>query len=331
MGDSRVLGKLADRALLVGLRSALGKARMADAEVVRFIAEVDRRKLYREQGCSSMFRYCVERLGMSEGAAYRRIKVARLVRRLPVVLEHLSDGRVHLAAVDALAAHLDRQNVVLVLGRARRKSLREVQQLVVELAQQPDVRTTIRRVPVAQSTQTEAALQTELLSSKRFEPAKSATIRPLAPARYHVSFTASEELKQHIERAKELAGHGANVEALIEDAMALLVAKLEQDRLGVAGRKAPKVANPRGRYIAKAIKREVFERDGGRCTHIGSGGHRCSERTGLQLDHVVPHALGGASTAANLRLRCGPHNQLHAEVCFGPLFVESKRERPGSP
>ena len=108
--------------------------------------------------------------------------------------------------------------------------------------------------------------------------------------------------------------------------MELLVAELEKKKLGVAGRKAGKVANPRGRYIAKAVARAVHDRDGGQCTFRDESG-RCSERTGLHFDHVVPHALGGESTADNLRLRCGPHNQLHAERCFGPLFVAGKRGR----
>ncbi|MBT8495739.1 MAG: HNH endonuclease, partial [Deltaproteobacteria bacterium] len=73
--------------------------------------------------------------------------------------------------------------------------------------------------------------------------------------------------------------------------------------------------------------RTVHDRDGGQCTFRDESGRRCSERTGLHFDHVVPHALGGESTVDNLRLRCGPHNQLHAEQCFGPLFVERRRAR----
>jgi hypothetical protein len=37
----------------------------------------------------------------------------------------------------------------------------------------------------------------------------------------------------------------------------------------------------------------------------------------LELDHVVPVALGGASTIANLRVRCRGHNLLDAEQVFG--------------
>jgi hypothetical protein len=253
--------------------------------------------------------------------------VARLSRELPAALSYLAQGRVHLAGLYMLAPHLTAENLDDVLVRASGLGKREIEKLVAELAPKPDVKTTVRKVPVRRQAQAEIAIapSVELPPGAVAKPAK---VQPLAPARYHVSFTASEALKDNLERAQELAGHGATVEALIEGAMALLVAELEKNKLGVAGRKAGKVANPRGRYIAKAVKREVFERDGGRCSFVDERGRRCSERKGLELDHVVPFARGGSSTAENLRLRCRAHNQLHAEISFGPLFVAGKRAGP---
>ena len=46
----------------------------------------------------------------------------------------------------------------------------------------------------------------------------------------------------------------------------------------------------------------VWERDGGRCTECGTD-------FDLQYDHVIPVALGGATTAENLQLLCGPCNR----------------------
>jgi hypothetical protein len=342
MGDLRISKEMSDQVLLVGLKKAVSRSLVADAEVIRFIAEVDARRLYREQACSSMFTYCVEELGMSEGAAYRRIRVARLYRDLPEVLDALELGRVHLVGLHLLAAHLNDNNVDELLARAEGKSKRQIEALVCELAPKPDVPASIRKVrartatrtssrsergeagPLLQAGQRSAASE---LFPETVEGAKSAEVRPLAPARYRVQFTAGEALKSNLDRARELAGHGATVEELIEDAVALLVEELEKNKLG-AGRKAGKVANPRGRYIARSVRRQVFERDGGRCTFVDERGRRCSERKGLHFDHVVPHARGGTSTADNLRLRCGPHNQLHADECFGPLFMADKRSGP---
>jgi HNH endonuclease len=49
--------------------------------------------------------------------------------------------------------------------------------------------------------------------------------------------------------------------------------------------------------IPQAVRLAVFQRDGGRC--VSCGGDQ-----GLEFDHVIPIALGGASTEGNLQLLC---------------------------
>lgn len=56
------------------------------------------------------------------------------------------------------------------------------------------------------------------------------------------------------------------------------------------------------RTIPKAVREEVYERDGGRCVDCGS-------REFLQYDHLLPLARGGSNTADNIELRCAPRNQ----------------------
>ncbi len=343
MANGRALSSLTNQVLVRKLEVLIREGYKLDAEMLRFIGEVDRRRLYREHACSSMFSFCTERLGMSEDAAYKRIRVARAARALPIMLQYLESGRIHISGLSVLAAHLTAENAKVLLARAAGKSKRQIEVIVRELAPKPDVAASIRKVsvvrPAALTPFTQVApapvdgpVATPVLPS----PRKAARITPLAPTRYHVKFTASEKLKNNLDRAKELAGFGAKVEDLFEQAMELLVEKLDKDRLGVAGHRARKKHNhetrapTRSRYIAKAVKREVFDRDNGRCTYVDNNDHRCTERHSLQLDHVVPHALGGESTANNLRLLCGPHNGLHAEECFGPLFIAQRREAPTS-
>jgi 5-methylcytosine-specific restriction endonuclease McrA len=74
------------------------------------------------------------------------------------------------------------------------------------------------------------------------------------------------------------------------------------------------------------VKRAVWQRDGGRCTFVGTNGHRCETRRGLEFDHAEPLARGGQATIANLRLRCRAHNQYEAEREFGSDFMRRKRE-----
>src|SRR5690606_21563369 len=80
--------------------------------------------------------------------------------------------------------------------------------------------------------------------------------------------------------------------------------------------------------VRAAVKREVWQRDGARCTYV-DGRTRCRETAFLQLHHVNPHAKGGPPSAANLTLRCHAHNALAAEQDFGRDFVRAKRDARG--
>ena len=75
---------------------------------------------------------------------------------------------------------------------------------------------------------------------------------------------------------------------------------------------APPAPQPqaRDRAIPAAVKRQVWERDRGCCSYVDRGsGRRCSSRHLLQIDHILPFALGGSAEPGNLRLLCAAHHR----------------------
>ena len=67
----------------------------------------------------------------------------------------------------------------------------------------------------------------------------------------------------------------------------------------------------RSRYIPAPVRREVWRRDGGCCSYVDPhSGRRCGSRFLLELDHIVPFALGGSAEPGNLRVLCAAHNRL---------------------
>ena len=78
---------------------------------------------------------------------------------------------------------------------------------------------------------------------------------------------------------------------------------------------APKRHARACRAVPAAIRRQVWQRDGGRCRYVDPvTGRRCSSRHLLQVDHVFPYALGGGAEPDNLRLLCHAHHRdRHAE------------------
>ncbi len=65
-----------------------------------------------------------------------------------------------------------------------------------------------------------------------------------------------------------------------------------------------------GRAIPAAVRREVWQRDGGRCSYVDPRtGRRCASRHLLEIDHRIPYARGGGAERANLRLLCAAHHR----------------------
>jgi len=71
-------------------------------------------------------------------------------------------------------------------------------------------------------------------------------------------------------------------------------------------------ARPRasGRAIPAAVRRQVWQRDGGRCRYLDRRtGRRCNSRHLIEIDHILPYALGGGADPGNLRLLCHAHHR----------------------
>jgi len=85
-------------------------------------------------------------------------------------------------------------------------------------------------------------------------------------------------------------------------------------------------AAPRSRHVPAAVRREVFQRDGGRCSYVDERGERCRETRCLELHHRQPFGMKGDHAASNLTLHCLAHNALAAELDFGRQHVAEHRD-----
>ena len=326
--------EFSDDQLLVEVQRLAGSEREATARLVAALAELDARRLYLGQGCSSMFTYCVQVLHLAEHAAYNRIEAARAARRFPVILTLLADGCVHLTAVRLLAGHLTEANHLDVLREASHKSKREVEQIVARLQPRPDVPASVRKVPsmqaaaAAQPGPVEAHSAAALVAAPVEGPAPPRVlVAPLAPERYKVQFTVSRDTHDKLRRVQDLLRHqipSGDPAAIFDRALTMLLEELERKRLAVTARpRAVKPTDTHGRHVPAAVRRAVWTRDGGRCRFEGAVG-RCTETGLLEFHHVVPYASRGPTTAENLELRCAAHNRYEAERYFG-LFVREVR------
>jgi hypothetical protein len=239
---------LSDDALVASLRDICASARRLDVRLIAHLIEVEDRRLHLAMACSSLFDFCVRRLGMSEGAAFRRINAARLVRRFPGLAAHLESGHLHLSTLVLLRDHLSESNVEALVAAVAGKTKREVEELLARRAPRPDVPATIRKLPAAlpspAPTPSPAPVCGSAMSSSA-SPRPSARIEPLSEARYKVQVTVSAALREKLERAKDLMRHrnpSGDLAVVVEQALDALVAKLEKERLA---KTQPPAANRR--------------------------------------------------------------------------------------
>ncbi|HWA77970.1 MAG TPA: hypothetical protein VG937_36800 [Polyangiaceae bacterium] len=504
------LSGVSDERLLRDLRGFVASGARMDASVVAHLAEVEERRLHLKAAASSLFDYCLRRLGFSESEAFHRITAARLARRFPVIFEMLGARSIHLSGLRVLRDHLTAENHRELLAAAGGKSKKEVEILVATLAPRPDVASRLRKLPArrvaraspvdelasmpeadhsrsvaaaslpqmrgelasgvmqsrdyntaqgpdqrtnqstgqctnqstgqrtdqstgqctdqstgqytnqstgqctaqstgqctAQSTgqctehrtagqctdqrtagsadereercteQSEGLGARELCASNaqavslldrgslssragrgeadelaRRRSSRMRALEPLSGTRYLLRVCVGSEFKAKLGRARDLMSHGnpsGELAVVLERALDLLVERLEKQRFAKIERPpAPRKLseNLRGpsnrgeqerkremasieqrgltrRHVPNEVRRAVAERDGERCTYVDEEGRRCPSRVFLQLHHEVAHALGGASTVANLRVLCGSHNRWLAERDFGRAHQE---------
>ncbi len=354
--DSNLLSavaQLSNTELLARVKHLAEREREATAALIAHLAELDTRRVYLAEGCSSLFTYCTQVLHLSEHAAYGRIEAARAVRRFPVILERLGEGSVTLTTVGLLASHLTSENHRDLLDMARHQSKRQVEELVARLRPQPAVPSSVRRLPTASHTTAQPTAPAEAAASPQPAgnghrvtsvglpsaapappPARPAVVAPLAPQRYKVQFTASAETYEKLRLAQALLRHqipDGDLGTIVNRALTALVQELAKQKFAATDRpRGSRGTVPGSRHIPAEVKRAVWLRDGGRCAFVSRDGRRCTERGFLEFHHVAPYGAGGESTADNIQLRCRAHNGYEAERYFGRRPPSVVREPCGS-
>jgi len=183
----------------------------------------------------------------------------------------------------------------------------------------------------------------ELSAPARISPIESAPIpqvvvpvaarprvMPLSPERYGIQLTVSKTTRDKLFYARDLLSHAipsGDLEQVLERALDALIPALERSKFAATDKPRPRsgASSKDPRHIPAHVKRAVWNRDGGCCTHVDEQGHRCAERKFLEYDHEEPVARGGEATVKRVRLRCRAHNQHAAERVFGAAFMENKR------
>jgi hypothetical protein len=332
-----IAARLSDDALLARLKLLAGRERDATVELVAHLAELDARKTHLGEGPGSLYVYCRDALHLSEDAAWNRAATASAVRRYPLILDWLADGSLSVTTVRVLRPVLTPENHLAVLTEARHRSKKEAELIVARLKPQPDVPSSIRKLPVPApivSPPVATMPQGEERPAPRPAvvfppPVHRPVVAPIAPDRYRVQFTVSKATHDKLRRVQDLLRReirDGDPAVIFDRALTLLLREVEKKKLAAATRPRPPQGTREGsRDIPAHVRRAVWRRDEGRCAFEGRSG-RCTERAFLEWHHVRPHGHQGPATVENISLRCRAHNVYESELVFGRFDPSVVRE-----
>lgn len=325
-----------DRQLLKDLQHLVHRDHKFESELIAILGEVDARRLYLEQAHPSVFQFCVSVLHFAEGVAYKRIAVARAARKHPELLRAVEAGELHLTAASLIAPHLTDENTADWLACARHRTAQEVRHQIADRNPKPDVQTSVRRapkprrrVPRASGADDDGAQPTTQEPQEPQEPRKARS-EPLGAERYCIRFVADREAHAQLQELRCLLRSSipdGDVGKILTRAIGVLLEQIRKQKIAScssprpirasSGKSGNREAKNPSRHIPAAIRREVWKRDGGRCTFRSRTGRQCGSLHYLEFHHQVPWACCREHTTSNIALRCRGHNQYEAELAFG--------------
>jgi hypothetical protein len=148
MRDRYRLGGLENDELLAALSALMLRERELLSDFLAHLAELDERRLFLDLGYPSLFAYCTEKLGLSRSSAGRRIAAARVCRKFPEVFARVARGELQLSVLCELGKYLNSQNATELFEACRGKSYELALEILAARFPKPDVRDSIRRMPV---------------------------------------------------------------------------------------------------------------------------------------------------------------------------------------
>ncbi len=280
---------------------------------VYFMKEADRRRDWAAD-YSSFRDYCTKKMKMSDSDFYRKHAIMKTLEELPEIESKMIDGTLNQATVSRAVQFFNRE--------AR------LDQRALSKKEKRDVFDQIENLSERQVERELAILSPDIASPDRVRPPDKSFERIV-----------DESLEVKFERLRELLapqfrGRPSETEflhALADIALEKLdpgqpvhtERKAKRDRVKARVASASEGLQATARVAPSAsMKREDRKRCENRCAHVSLlTGEKCGSTFALELDHIVPVALGGQTSVENLRLVCRNHNQKYAVDKMGRYNV----------
>ena len=338
--------KLSDSELLEQTEKAVLVERESTNLVLDHLREIQSRRLYARLGFSSMFEYCTQHLKYCNSGAQLRIDAMRLSLELPEIKESLEKGDLSLSVIGSFQKFVRHENYKRdkkyskeekqdLLKQVESKSRVEAEKVFAEISPEAFPKEKVR---ILSGTQSElrfvadeelmeliAEMKAKLQQKGNTDPSyaeifKSGLRKALKKEKSRALPTQAMAEKEFAGVSKAFASPNSTSSAEVKLGAGAQTTSPEEVRGTKKGVGKTFAKQPRAQriYIAVFEKKTAFDRAGEQCTYFSEiTGKRCTEKHFLQVEHIIPVAMGGSSEQENLTVLCACHNRLSAIDSFG--------------
>lgn len=188
----------------------------SEIELIEILEKVDKNRVYYHQGFSSLFKYTVDALGLSEEVAYIFINVSRKTREVPALKEAIKTGSITVSKAKKITSVLTPQNQNYWLDMAKTATKRILEKTVASCAPASAVREQFTYVnPGLEVTEKVKVLSLEVLSPHAIDGLET----PKEKTRVQLQVGVSEALMLKIRRAQDLLSQKRQSSVGLEDTL----------------------------------------------------------------------------------------------------------------
>lgn len=288
-----------DEALIISnLKELVQKERNLKAEIICYLYVVQKRRIFAKYNYSDIYKFCQKHLGYTEAESQRRISAMFLLTELPEIEEKITQGKLSLTSL-SMAQSLFRRESKLKNAFTKEEKL----ELLINL-----------------ENKSTRECEKELLKHSSEPVLIKEQTKQISPDLVEYKYIGSTSFGEKIQKLKDLRSNKNNelstieimeelIDKAIKEELSMLTPKPEND---LKLRRTVSVArqSKNTSYVGKNEKRQVFHKYQNQCSFIDhSINQRCDSQKYLQIDHIIPIAIGGTSAIENLRVLCRAHNQ----------------------
>ncbi|MES2768166.1 MAG: HNH endonuclease signature motif containing protein [Bdellovibrionota bacterium] len=300
------INTLSNIALENKLKELISSERKLLHLILLHIREVDKRKIYLERACSSLFEYLTKKLGYSSSAAQRRIEASRLLREVPVLAEKIEKGTLNLTQVGEFA-------------KAIKQKERESSEKITS-AVKSDL---LQKIENKSSFETQKLLAQELdLNLKQPEQNQIQKDESV-----HLQITLTKTQYEKLLKCKDMNAHkllqnnqGTGLAEVIEVLSDKFLNENKRSTSAPAVNRIGNIANESNKTLSLKTKKIILSQQ--MCCQYKDAktGEICKSTFALEIDHKTSRWAGGNHHIDNLQVLCSQHNKYKYQKESGVRF-----------